>query len=55
MKLTKLALLADCIERISDLTETDDVPAIVHSLTGLCWDEEEAGEIKLYCSEECDQ
>jgi 2-methylisocitrate lyase-like PEP mutase family enzyme len=50
MKLNHLILVADAVERISEITETNDIPAIVDALTGIAWDEEGAGQIKSYCS-----
>jgi hypothetical protein len=50
MKTNKLVLVADAVERISDITGTDDIPAIVDALIGVAWDEEEASEIKQYHS-----
>ena len=50
MKTNKLVLVADAVERISDITGTDDIPAIVDALIGVAWDEEEASEIKEYHS-----
>jgi 2-methylisocitrate lyase-like PEP mutase family enzyme len=50
MKLNHLILVADAVERISEITETNDIPAIVDALTGIAWDEEVAGQIKTYCS-----
>jgi 2-methylisocitrate lyase-like PEP mutase family enzyme len=52
MKLNHLILVADAIERISEITETNDIPTIVDALTGIAWDEEEAGEIKAYHNED---
>jgi hypothetical protein len=51
MKTNKLVLVADAVERISDITGTDDIPAIVDALIGVAWDEEEASEIKQYSSD----
>ena len=48
MKLNHLILVADAVGRISEITETHDIPAIVDALTGIAWDEEEAGQIKTY-------
>ena len=55
MKTNKLVLVADAVERISDITGTDDIPAIVDALIGVAWDEEEASEIKQYHSREDEQ
>jgi 2-methylisocitrate lyase-like PEP mutase family enzyme len=52
MKLNHLILVADAVERISEITETNDIPAIVDALTGIAWGEEEAGEIKAYHNED---
>ena len=52
MKLNHLILVADAVERISEITETNDIPAIVDALTGIAWDEEGAGQIKSYHNED---
>jgi hypothetical protein len=52
MKTNKLVLVADAVERISDITETDDIEAIVNALIGVAWDDEEASKIKQYHSYE---
>ena len=52
MKLNHLILVADAVERISEITETNDIPAIVDALTGIAWDEEDAGQIKTYHNED---
>jgi hypothetical protein len=52
VKTNKLVLVADAVERISDITETDDIEAIVNALIGVAWDEEEASKIKQYHSYE---
>jgi hypothetical protein len=52
MKLNHLILVADAVERISEITETDDIPAIVDALVGIAWDEEDAGQIKAYHNED---
>jgi hypothetical protein len=54
MKTNKLVLVADAVERISNITGTDDIPAIVDALIGVAWDEEEASEIKQYHSDNDD-
>ena len=46
----EVVLVADAVERISDITETDDIEAIVDALIGVAWNEEEASEIKQYHS-----
>lgn len=48
MKLNHLILVADAVERISEITETNDIPEIVDALVGIAWDEEDAGQIKAY-------
>lgn len=55
MKLNELILVADAVERISKITETDDIPAIVDALVGLAWDEEDAGQIKAYHREDLEE
>jgi hypothetical protein len=50
MKTNKLVLVADAVERISDITGTDDIETIVDALIGVAWDKEEASEIKQYHS-----
>lgn len=52
MKLNDLILVADAVERISKLTETNDIPAIVDALAGLAWDDEDAGKILAYHNED---
>ena len=54
MKTNKLVLVADAVERISDITGTNDIEAIVDALIGVAWDEEEASEIKQYHSNDED-
>ena len=54
MKTNKLVLVADAVERISDITGTDDIEAVVNALIGVAWDEEEASEIKEYHSNDED-
>jgi hypothetical protein len=54
MKTNKLVLVADAVERISDITGTDDIEAVVNALIGVAWDEEEASEIKQYHSNDED-
>ena len=51
--LKSLYLLADAVERISEITETN-IPDIVDALIGVAWDEEDASEIKQYHSSEED-
>lgn len=51
MKLNKLILIGDLVERLSELTDTY-IPDIVETLTGVCWDEEDAGRIKDYHADE---
>lgn len=46
----ELVLVADAVEKISDITGTDDIEAIVDALIGVAWDEEKASEIKQYHS-----
>jgi Co/Zn/Cd efflux system component len=48
MKNNILDIVCDAVERISNATETNDIPAIVDALIGLAWNEEEAWEIKSY-------
>ena len=55
MKTNKLVLVADAVERISDITGTDDIETIVDALIGVAWDKEEASEIKQYHSREDEQ
>ena len=55
MKTNKLVLVADAVERISDVTGTDDIEAIVDALSGVAWDEEEASEIIQYHSNDDEQ
>lgn len=50
MKLNHLILIADAVEEIHILTDTD-IPDIVNALTGTAWDEEDAVQIKAYFSE----
>jgi len=52
MKNNILYIVCDAVERISDATETDDIPAIVNALIGIAWDDEEASQIKKYHSED---
>ena len=47
MKVKHLILIGDAVEKFHDLTETD-IPDIVDALTGIAWDEEDAGQIKAY-------
>lgn len=47
MKLDHLILIGDAVEKIHELTETH-IPDIVDALTGIAWDEEDAGQIKAY-------
>ena len=47
MKLNHLILIGNAVEKIHELTETD-IPDIVDALTGIAWDEEDAGQIKAY-------
>lgn len=47
MKLNHLILIGDAVEKIHVLTETD-IPDIVDSLTGIAWDQEDAGQLKAY-------
>lgn len=54
MKTNKVVLVADAVERISDITGTDNIEAIVDALIGVAWDEEEASEIKQYHSNDED-
>ena len=54
MKTNKVILVADAVERISDITGTDNIEAIVDALIGVAWDEEEASEIKQYHSNDED-
>lgn len=54
MKTSELVLVADAVERISDITGTDDIEAIVDALIGVAWDEEETSQIKDYHSCEDD-
>lgn len=52
MKLNHIIIAGDAVERISEITGTNDIPAIVDALIGIAWDEEDANEIKRYHSEE---
>ncbi len=57
MKLTKtmkLFLIADAVERISDLTGTDDIPLVVEALTEDVLNNAEAEAVKAYHSNEED-
>ena len=54
MKTNKVVLVADAVERISDITGTDNTEAIVDALIGVAWDEEEASKIKQYHSNDED-
>ena len=45
-------LLADAVEKISEITGADDIPKITRSLIGVAWDEEDAGEIISYLQED---
>ena len=54
MKTNKVILVADAVERISDITGTDNIEAIVDALIGVAWDEEEASKIKQYHSNDED-
>ena len=54
MKTNKVVLVADAVERISDITGTDNIEAIVDALIGVAWDEEEASKIKQYHSNDED-
>ena len=51
MKLNHLILIGDAVEKIHELTEAD-IPDIVDALTGIAWDEEDAGQIKAYRADE---
>lgn len=53
MKLNKIILIGDLVERLSEYTDTD-ILDIVDALTGLCWDEEDAGNIRYYHTNEDD-
>jgi len=53
MKLNKLVCVGDAVERLAELTDTT-IPEIVEALTGVCFDEEEAGQIKRYHQDESD-
>ena len=48
MKLNQFILVADAIEKINDVTGTDNIEEIVDALTGVAFSEEEAGQIKRY-------
>jgi 2-methylisocitrate lyase-like PEP mutase family enzyme len=52
LKLNRLILVADAVERISNITATDNIPAIVDALVGIAWDEEDARQIKAYHNED---
>lgn len=54
MKLNELIIVGDAVERISVITATYDIPAIVDALIGIAWDEEVAAQIKAYHNEELD-
>ena len=47
MEMREIILVADAIEKITELTDTT-IPEVVDALTGLCFDEESAGDIKRY-------
>lgn len=51
MKLNHLTLIADAIEKIHLITDTD-IPDIVDALIGVAFSEEVAGQIKDYHREE---
>ena len=50
MKLNKLIRIGDAVELISEQTDST-IPDIIEGLTGICWDEEDAGRITDYHSE----
>ena len=49
MNLNQLDAISDAIEVIAERTETDR-QEIIDALTGCCWDEEDAGELKFYAT-----
>jgi hypothetical protein len=55
LKIQEIILLADAVERISSITGTDDIGAVVDALTGLCWDEEDGGKISQYHESDPDE
>ena len=51
MKLNHLILVADAIEKISEITDTP-IPDITDALVSVCFDEETGSQIKQYHSDE---
>ena len=52
MKNNHLTLVADAVERISEITGTYDPIAIVDALIGIAWHEEDADQIKACFDED---
>ena len=55
LKIQEIILLADAVERINAITNTDDIGAVVDALTGVCWDEEDGGKISSYHESDPDE
>ncbi len=53
MKIRKLCKIVTGLEHIADAQDTC-IPEIVDALIGVCFDEEEAGQIKAYIADEED-
>ena len=51
VKLNKLIRLGDAIETIANETDST-IPELVEGLIGICWDEEDAGQLKAYHQQE---
>ena len=51
MKLNHLITVADAMERIAETQDTTMVE-IIDALVGVCFDEEEAGQLKRYIADE---
>ena len=45
MKMNKLYLIADTIDKLAEVTDCT-IDEIIYALTGICFDEEDAGEIR---------
>jgi hypothetical protein len=53
MKLNHLIIIADALERVAEVQDTAMVE-IIDALVGVCFDEEESGELKHYIADEED-
>jgi hypothetical protein len=53
MKIRKLCIIVAGLEHIADAQDAC-IPEIVDALVGVCFDEEEAGQIKAYIADEED-